>query len=200
MTDPKVNAYIAKSNEFAQPILNKLRALIHKAVPEVKETIKWGFPHFEYAGDILCSFAAFKGHCSFGFWKGKVMPDPERILETVGKTAMGSLGRLQNISDLPSDTVLIAYLKEAARLNEQGVKVASQRKSRSTTVKAPDYFLKALNKNKKALAAFEKFPPSHKREYIEYITEAKKEETRQRRMAKSIAQLAKGLEHDWKYK
>ncbi len=121
MTDERVDAYIAKAAPFAQPILSHLRELVHRADPQATETIKWGFPHFEHKG-ILCSMAAFKEHCTFGFWKAELMTDPEHVLAGVGKTAMGHFGRIQNLDDLPRDDVLVAYIQEAARLNETGAK------------------------------------------------------------------------------
>lgn len=200
MTSSKIDAYIARSSAFAQPAMNKLRKLIHQAVPGVEETMKWSFPHFIYKGEILCSFAAFKQHFVFGFWKAKIMEDPDGILEKGEKTAMGVLGRMKSIDDLPSDKILIKYLKQAAKLNEEGVKVPVRVHRPAKPAVVPDYFMKALKKNRKAFNTFDKFPPSHKREYIEYITDAKKEETRKRRIEKSIAQLEKGLEHDWQYR
>ncbi len=78
--DPRIDAYIAKSVPFAQPIMEHCRALIHEACPEVTETIKWGMPSFEYKG-ILCGFAAFKAHCSFGFWKHAILAEKTRNRE-----------------------------------------------------------------------------------------------------------------------
>lgn len=199
-TSPKVDAYIAKAAPFAQPALNRLRKLIHQAVPGTEETLKWSFPHFVYQGEILCSFAAFKGHYVFGFWKAKIMEDPDGILELGEKSAMGFLGKLRTVDDLPSDKILIKYLKQAAKLNEKKIKVPPRVRVPAKPVTVPDYFMKALKKNKKALEAFAKFPPSHQREYIGYVTEAKKEETRMRRVEKSIQQLEKELDRHWKYK
>lgn len=119
--DPRVDAYIAKSAEFARPILEHLRALVHKACPDVQETMKWSFPHFDYKG-IVCSMASFKHHCAFGFWKASLMKDPHKILSS--DEAMGHLGKITSLNDLPSDRVMIAYIKEAAALNEAGVKVS----------------------------------------------------------------------------
>src|SRR5688572_32247585 len=118
--NPNIDAYIKRSAPFARPIMEHLRELVHKACPQVEETIKWGFPHFEYKG-ILCSMAAFKQHCSFGFWKATLMDDPNNILERVGKTSMGSLGALTSKKDLPADKVIIAYIKEAMKLNDDRV-------------------------------------------------------------------------------
>jgi uncharacterized protein YdeI (YjbR/CyaY-like superfamily) len=195
---PQVDAYIAKSAPFARPILEKLRTLFHKACPDVEETIKWGFPHFERHG-VLGSMAAFKQHASFGFWKGSLMSDPQGLFRGVGKTTMNAL-RVETLEDLPSDKVLLPYIKEAAKLNEEGVKPpVRKKKAVKKAVKAPDYFLAALRKHPKALAAFEAFPPSHKREYVEWITEAKQEATRQKRLATALEWLSEGKPRNWKY-
>src|SRR4051812_12924793 len=119
--DPRIDAYVAKSAGFARPVLEHLRKLVHKACPGVQETMKWSFPHFEHNGAILCSMAAFKQHCSFGFWKASVMKDPEGILQVADRHSMGHFDRICSLKDLPSDKILIAYIKEAASLNEQDI-------------------------------------------------------------------------------
>ncbi|MEW5796700.1 MAG: DUF1801 domain-containing protein [Candidatus Zixiibacteriota bacterium] len=126
--DARIDAYIAKSAEFARPVLKYLRTVVHKACPEADETIKWGFPHFEFRG-ILCSMAAFKEHCTFGFWKGSLMTWNGKPLQPVGETAMGHLGRITKIADLPSEKTLIGLIKQAAKLNEDGVKPAKKAKA-----------------------------------------------------------------------
>lgn len=199
--DPRIDAYIEKSADFAKPILNHLRALVHKACPDVQETMKWSFPHFEYKG-ILCSMASFKQHCTFGFWKGAIMKDAGKLLDAVGETAMGHFGRITSLKDLPPDKTILAYIREAMELNELGVPLPSTRKDGKKTSKeviVPDEILKALKKNKAALKTFETFPPSHKREYIEWITEAKTEPTREKRIAQMLEWLAEGKSRNWKY-
>lgn len=199
-TDGRIDAYISKSADFAQPVLNHLRKLVHIACPDVQETIKWGFPHFEYKGEILCSFASFKKHCVFSFWKSTLLTDPYQILETIGRTAMGHLGRITDISELPSDKIIKDYIKEAARLNADGIKLPSKSKPASTKeLVVPDYFMQALNKNKKALKTFENFSYSNKKEYVEWVTEAKTEETRTKRLAEGIEWMAEGKIRHWKY-
>jgi uncharacterized protein YdeI (YjbR/CyaY-like superfamily) len=197
--DKKVDAYIAKSADFAKPILEHLRELVHKACPDVAETIKWGFPHFEYKG-ILCSLASFKQHCGFGFWKGAIMKDPHGVMTIVGKTSMGSLDRITSMKDLPSDKILLQYIKEAIQLNSDDVQLPPKGMAKtSAPLKAPDYFLKELKKNKKAHASFEKFSPSNKKEYIEWITEAKTDLTREKRMETALEWIADGKSRNWKY-
>ena len=196
--DSRIDAYIAKSADFAKPILKHIRTLVHAGCPQVEETLKWGFPHFMHKG-ILCSMAAFKQHCAFGFWKQSLI-----LGESNGgkkSEAMGQFGRLQGLSDLPSKKVLLGYIKKAAELNDAGVK-APYRKNK--TVKkpplvVPSYFKAALKKSKKASTTFENFSPSHKREYVEWITEAKTAETRERRLATAIEWMAEGKPRHWKY-
>ena len=195
--DPRVDAYIVKSADFAKPILKHIRKTVHAACPQVEETMKWSFPHFDFKG-ILCSMAAFKEHCSFGFWKGELIlghgpggADGE---------GMGHFGRLTAVSDLPNDKVLLAYIRKAGELNEAGVKKpVPLRPKVGKELSVPDYFTAALKKNKKAGATFEDFSYSHKKEYVEWITEAKQEETRSRRIKTALEWLAQGKPRHWKY-
>jgi uncharacterized protein YdeI (YjbR/CyaY-like superfamily) len=198
-TDPRIDAYIQKSAPFAQPILEHIRGLVHKACPGVEETIKWGFPHFEHKG-ILCSMAAFKQHCSFGFWKGSLLKDDKGLLNKVGETDMSHFDRITSLENLPSDKTLIAYIKEAVKLNDEGVKLPAKPKAAvKKEVNPPPELLAALKKNKAALKAYEAFSPSHKREYIEWITEAKTEATRTKRLEQAIDMMSEGKNRHWKY-
>jgi uncharacterized protein YdeI (YjbR/CyaY-like superfamily) len=194
--DKRVDAYIAKSPEFAQPILRELREIVHQGCPQVDETIKWRFPNFEYKG-LMAGMAAFKEHCSFGFWKHSLI---------VGKGSrdegsMGSFGRITSMKDLPPRKTLLGYVKKAAQLNDQGAKVPRKVLPRDVKreLKVPTYFTSALKKNKKALATFAAFPYGKKRDYVEWITEAKTDETRARRLETSVAWLAEGKSRNWKY-
>ncbi|MCW3465263.1 YdeI/OmpD-associated family protein [Chitinophaga nivalis] len=202
-TDPRIDTYIQAAAPFAVPILTHLRKLVHKACPGATETIKWGFPHFEYAGSILCNMAAFKQHCSFGFWKAAAMKDPEKLFTPIGETGMGHFGKITQLKDLPADKLLLQYLKEAAALNEAGVvKTPSKTKTPATGSKQldiPDYFLAALKKNKKALATFEAFSYSNKKEYVTWVTEAKTEKTQLERLATAVEWMAEGKIRNWKY-
>ncbi len=195
--DNRVDVYISKSAEFAKPILEHLRGVVHKACPNVEETIKWGFPHFDYKG-MMCSMASFKQHCAFSFWKASLMSDKKFLENSKLESAMGHLGRITCLKDLPSQKVLIKYIKEAAKLNDSDVKLPSKKKEKKE-LEIPDYFTKELKKNKKALAAFEAFSYSHKKEYVEWITEAKTEPTRNKRIATTLEWLAEGKSRNWKY-
>ncbi|MEW6511036.1 MAG: DUF1801 domain-containing protein [Bacteroidota bacterium] len=198
-TDKRIDAYIARSAEFARPILSHLRKVVHRACPEVQETIKWGFPHFEYHG-ILCSMAAFKQHCSFGFWKATQLSDPDGILSRIGKTSMGQFGRLTNLSDIPSEAILAKYIREAMRLNEGGTTLPVQRRSkRKKPLRIPPYFARAIRANPKASRVFKNFSPSMKREYVEWVTEAKTDATRQKRLTTAVVWIAQGKNRNWKY-
>jgi len=199
--DKRVDAYIAKSAPFARPILQHLRRLVHAACPGVQETIKWGFPHFEAHGAILCSMAAFKQHCVFGFWKASLMKDADQILTVKDRASMGHLGRITAPEDLPPDKILKSYIRQAAQLNEAGIKLSPRQKSTaaSNPVELPDFVTKALKKNAKARKIFEAFSPSHKREYIEWITEAKTDATRDKRIAAMIEWVGEGKRRNWKY-
>lgn len=194
--DPRIDAYIAKSAAFAKSILKHLRKVVHAGCPQVQETIKWQMPHFDYQG-VMCGMAAFKQHCTFGFWKASLILGNDRDVEDEG---MGQFGRITSLSDLPDEKILIGYVRKAASLNEAGIKASWQmnRKKRKP-IAVPDYFAAALKKNTKARETFESLPPSHQREYLEWITEAKREETRAQRVTTSIEWLAAGKPRNWKY-
>ncbi len=199
--DTRIDAYILKSADFAKPILNHLRSIVHNACPQVKETIKWSFPNFEYSGSILCNMAAFKQHCTFGFWLGSLMNDRYGLLSNVGeKTAMGHFGQIKSLEDLPSNSILTEYIKEAMLLIEKGVKAQKKEKVKLKELEIPDYFKSALQKNNTALSYFEKLSPSHKKEYLEWLNEAKTETTRNKRVSTAIEWLEEGKSRNWKYK
>lgn len=197
--DPRVDAYISKSAEFAKPILNHIRTVVYKACPEVEETIKWGFPHFNYKG-MLCSMAAFKQHCAFTFWKASLMKDSKKILDVNRENAMGHFGKIVSVKNLPPDKIFSQYIKDAAALNDAGINFLSKPKSKEKKeLIVPDYFKKELKKNKKAFETFNNFSYSHKKEYVEWITEAKTEETRNKRIVTALEWLAEGKQRNWKY-
>jgi uncharacterized protein YdeI (YjbR/CyaY-like superfamily) len=195
--DPRIDAYIAKSAEFARPILAHLREVVHAACPDVEETMKWSFPHFQYKG-MLCSMAAFKEHCAFGFWKGSL------IVEQGGgdaEQAMGQFGRITKLVDLPSKKILSGYVKEAMRLNEAGIEAPSRSKPNAPKAAPviPDDLARALENKPSARATFENFSPSNKGEYIDWITDAKTPATRTRRLETAIQWMAEGKPRNWKY-
>ncbi len=195
--DQRVDEYIAKARDFAKPILEHLREVVHEACPEIEETWKWSFPHFQYKG-MLCSMAAFKEHCAFGFWKG------ELVLAEVGeadRTAMGHFGRLTSVEDLPSRKQLIGYIRKAMKLNDDGVKAPSRMKAKGPKKElvVPDDLHARLQQNEAARVAFENFSTSHRREYVEWIEEAKTAPTREKRIATTLEWLAEGKPRNWKY-
>ncbi len=197
--DPRIDAYISKSADFAKPVLKHLRRLVHQACPDVQETMKWSFPHFEYKG-VLCSMAAFKQHCAFGFRKASVLTGTAAKVNANNTKAMGQFGRITNIDDLPSERQMLSLVKKAVKVTESGVKSSPRAaKAAPKPVRVPDYFMAALRRDKKALAVFESFSPSHKREYVEWVTEAKSDETRERRLAQAIEWMAEGKSRNWKY-
>jgi len=202
--NPKVDVYIAKSKPFAQPILNHLRELVHKACPGVVETIKWSRPFFEYKDAILGNMSAFKEHCSFGFW-GQEISAVLQEAKVLQPDAMGSLGRITRIDDLPADKQMLSLLRQAAAFIDSG-NYTSPIAARQRVVKAPapapetpSAFLKALKANKKAAAVFAAFSPSCKKEYVEWIADAKRDETRNKRIATAIDWISEGKQRHWKY-
>jgi uncharacterized protein YdeI (YjbR/CyaY-like superfamily) len=193
--DPRVDAYIAKSADFAQPILEHLRAVVHATCPEVEETMKWSFPHFMYKG-MMCSMASFKAHCAFGFWKAELlMADDE-----VKREAMGHFGRITSIKDLPAKNVLAGYIKQAMKLNDDGVAAPARAKPATPrALEIPDDLNAALDAVPAARKHFDAFTPSKQRDYAEWLTEAKTDATRTRRCEQAVEWIAEGKSRNWKY-
>jgi uncharacterized protein YdeI (YjbR/CyaY-like superfamily) len=201
--NPRVDAYLMKVQPFAQPIMRHLRELVHKACPEVEETIKWSRPFFQYRGAILCNMSAFKEHCSFGFW-GEEIGAVLREAAVLKEGGMGSLGRITSVADLPSDKQMLGWIRQAAAFVDSGQytsPIAARHKvvKQKTSLDTPAEFKAALQRNKKAAAAFAAFSPSCKREYVEWIAEAKRQETRDKRIATAVEWIAEGKQRNWKY-
>ena len=195
--DPRVDAYIAKSPDFAKPILTYLREVIHQGCPDVVETMKWSSPNFDYHG-IMVGCAAFKQHAVLGFWKAPLLKLDGTPVSTEMESGAGQFGKLTSIKDLPARSKLVKLVKDAAKLNEAGVTMPRAPR-RPQAVQVPPELTKALHKNAKARAVFAAFPPSHRREYVQWIVEAKTEETRQRRLSQAIEWIAEGKQRNWKY-
>lgn len=197
--DPRVDAYIARQADFARPILEHLRRVVHQGCPDVTETIKWGNPAFDYKGP-MAGMAAFKAHCLFGFWKGTLIAARAPGLPAGdGDDGVWGFRRITSLSDLPSEKTLVRLVKVAAQLNDAGVKVPRARKAPKPPLRVPADLAAALKKNARANTTFAAFSPSHRREYIEWITEARTDETRQRRLAQAVAWMADGKPRNWKY-
>jgi uncharacterized protein YdeI (YjbR/CyaY-like superfamily) len=196
--DPRVDAYIEKSAEFARPILNHIRELVHSACPDVEETMKWGFPHFMYKGILGC-MASFKLHCAFGFWKSALVFKSIPGVKRSEDKAMGQLGRIKTIADLPGRTIFIRCVIEAVRLNETGVKVPAKPKPPKKALVVPADLMASLKANKKALVTFKSFSYSHRKDYVQWITAAKTEETRLKRLKTAIEWMTQGKSRHWKY-
>lgn len=194
-TDPRVDEYIKNAQPFARPILTHIRELMHKGCPELTEGIKWGMPYFEYHG-VIASMAAFKEHAVFGFWKEDLIPGMKKYIKE--KEAMGSWGRITSLDGIPPDKDIIEFVRIAAKLNEEGVK-SLKRKPKPVVVNMPDDFMNAIRANKKALETYENFSPSNKRDYTDWINDAKSEKTRSERMKTAIEWMSEGKPRMWKY-
>ncbi|MBO9714452.1 YdeI/OmpD-associated family protein [Sphingomonas sp.] len=192
-TDSRHDAYIDRAADFARPILVWLRARIHAAVPEVEETIKWGMPSFYLKGRPLATMAAFKAHATFGFW------NHEALLKTERPDAMGSFGRITSLADLPSAPELEALIRRAAEIAESGAKPARARPQPRPEAEVPDELAEALAADDAAAETFRNFPPSCRREYCEWIAEAKRPETRAKRVAEAVGWMREGKRRNWKY-
>ena len=195
--DPRIDAYIAKAADFARPILLQLRAAVHTGCPEVEEAIKWSHPHFLYRGRILCSMAAFKQHAAFGFSAGT--PGPAGDDDKRGQ-AMGQFGRIEKLADLPTKKIFNDCLRQAMRSIEAGVKRPVGKSARpKPPAGIPDDLAAALRGDRKAQSAFDAFAPGYRREYVEWVIEAKRAETRQRRIAQAVEWISEGKTRNWKY-
>lgn len=191
--DPRVDAYIAKSADFARPILEHIRAVVHAACPEVEESLKWSHPHFGYKGGMMCSMAAFKQYCSFGFWHRK------DVVGAAAEKGMGQFGKITSIKELPGKRELTAYVRKAMVLNDTGVKTPRPKSAPKPPPKPPADFAPLLKKHAAARKTYESFSPSAQREYVDWITEAKTDATRQKRIATALEWLAEGKHRNWKY-
>lgn len=194
--DPRIDAYIAEAAPFARPILQHLRKLVHQACPEAEEAMKWSNPFFMYHGKILCFTAAFKAHLAFGFWgpaMKKVLAADDRV-----KEGRGLLGKITSLQDLPSDKVLIGYIQTARKFHDAGLSVQPKSKPKPA-LPVPADLAAALKRSSKAAAAWADFSPSCRREYIEWITEAKRPETRETRLLTTMEWVAEGKKRNWKY-
>jgi uncharacterized protein YdeI (YjbR/CyaY-like superfamily) len=196
--DPRVDAYIAKSPDFAKPILTYLRDIIHQGCPDVVETIKWGTPTFDHHG-IMVGIAAFKQYCTLGFWKAPLLTLDGKPVSKEMASGTGQFGKLTAMEDLPARPKLLRLVKDAAKLNESGVNIPRAPRKAPKPVEVPPALTKALQKNAKARAVFDAFAPSHKREYVQWIVEAKTDETRQRRLDQAVEWIADGKQRNWKY-
>lgn len=199
MKDKRIDSYIEKSADFAKPILNHMRTLVHKACPQVEETIKWSFPHFDYKGEMMCSMASFKQHCAFGFWKASLMRNKSLMENTKSESAMGHLGKITSLKDLPTDAAMLRFIKEAMKLNDNGVKVVKKKTTIKNQLVVPAYFLGALKSSKAAQKTFDGFSYYNKKEYVEWIVGAKTESTRNKRIETALEWLADGKVRNWKY-
>jgi uncharacterized protein YdeI (YjbR/CyaY-like superfamily) len=202
--DARIDAYIDKSADFAKPVLNHLRKLIHQTVPQITEAVKWGMPFFEYKGPV-CFMAAFKQHCSFGFWKSGRLLDPHKVLKEEEGTGAGSFGRILSLGDLPTDEIISEYILELVAINERENKAPKQKSQtpKPAAVKAPiatpDYFIILLDQHPAARKVFDNFSASKKREYLEWFEEAKTDATRQKRLDQAIEWISEGKSRNWKY-
>ena len=193
--DRRIDAYIAKSARFAKPVLKHLRAVVHDACPDAEETLKWGHPAFMYKG-MLCGMATFKEHCTFGFWKYKLIKTSGGVLP---EQAWGQFGRITKVSELPAERVIAGYVRQAMKLNLDGVSYQRAKPKPKPPVVVPADLKSALAKNRRAQATFEGFSPSARREYVEWLGEAKQAATRARRLETAIEWIAEGKSRNWKY-
>lgn len=198
--NPKVDEYILNAAVFAQPILNELRAILETAEQELEETIKWGFPCFTYQNKIICSFSAYKNHCVFRFWQGSNLEDTAGILAKVGETEMGELSKIKKIEDLPDSEVLAKYIREAIELSQKGSAKKPMTKEKKLTVDLKSFDLPEIFSSFPIQAEkFDSFSPSHRKEYISWIFEAKTEETKVKRIKTMMEWLSEGKSRNWKY-
>jgi len=197
--NPKVDAYILNAAPFAQPILNELRATLEIAEPKLEETIKWGFPCFTFQSKLICSFSAYKNHCVFRFWQGSNLEDAAGILAKVGETEMGELSKIKNLEDLPNSEILINYIREAIDLSKKkSTKTIASEKKITIDLKSAD-LPEIFSSFPKQAEKFDAFPPSLRKEYLSWITEAKTDATRIKRIETMMEWILDGKSRNWKY-
>ncbi|MFG6487540.1 YdeI family protein [Roseateles sp. BYS78W] len=200
--NPQFDEYQEAASDFAKPIMAHLRQLVHQQCPEVIEEIKWGIPHFDYKGEALCIFAAYKNHCSFGFWKEPLMSDARLKANRDLKAAKRFMGKLTSLSDLPPDGELIAFIQEAMALNDQGVKLPPRqdvKAAKAAEIAVPEAFAEQLSRHAQANEVFQSKSPSFRKEYVVWIADAKTEQTRQKRIDEALEWIAQGKGRFWKY-
>ncbi|MDB4919692.1 DUF1801 domain-containing protein [Mucilaginibacter sp.] len=197
--NPQVDAYIAKAADFAKPILEYLRKIIHETCPEVEEVIKWGIPHFDYKGDMMCILASYKKHCSFSLFKAELMIHPKLKENAKPGQSMGNMDKLTSLSDLPEKAILVAYIKEAMALNEAGIKKVRPVSEKPQVIEVPDYFTEKLATKPLAKEIFESKSQSFRKDYLVWITGAKTDATRQTRMEQALEWIADGKGRFWQY-
>jgi uncharacterized protein YdeI (YjbR/CyaY-like superfamily) len=192
--DPRIDSYIDRQAEFARPILEHLRRIVHEAAPEVEETIKWSMPHFTYKGRLFAGMAAFKAHATFGLWQASA------VLGETGaeREAMGQFGRIASLDDLPPEAQLKAIVRRAAEHAQEPPK-PRPKKPPKPDLETPPELGAALDANTAARATFDSFPPGCRREYVEWVVEAKRPETRDKRIAQAVEWMAEGKKRHWKY-
>lgn len=196
----KVDEYILNAAVFAQPILSKMRSIIEEAEPHIEETIKWGFPCFTYRNKIICSVSAYKNHCVFRFWQGSSLEDSDGILAKVGETEMGELSKIKKIEDLPDSEVIVKYIREAIELSQKGSSKKPMSKEKKLTVDLKSVDLPEIFSSFPIQAEkFDSLSPSHRKEYISWIFEAKTEETKLKRIKTMMEWLLEGKSRNWKY-
>jgi uncharacterized protein YdeI (YjbR/CyaY-like superfamily) len=192
--DPRVDAYIARAQPFARPILEHVRERLHAVLPKAEETLKWSMPAYTLDGKIVLIAAAFKAHTALNFWRGQELRG-----SAAGADAMGQFGKIASLADLPPDKELDALIRKAAELTASA---PAPRKAKHAPKPPPDLhpeFAAALKVAPKAMATLDSFPPSARRDYLEWVAEAKQDATRQKRIATSIEWLSEGKRRHWKY-
>lgn len=197
--NPQFDEYITKSADFAKPIMEYLRQIIHETCPEVEEIIKWGNPHFDYKGDMMCILAGYKHHCSFSLYKAELMSDKKIIESVKAGQKMGYMDKIKSLSDLPAKETLVAYIKEAMVLNENGVKKEKTVSEKPKVIEVPDYFNEVLIANPLVKEIFESKSASFRKDYLVWIIDAKTEATRQKRIEQSLEWIAEGKGRFWQY-
>lgn len=198
--NPRTDDYISRAEPFARPILKRLRRVVHKADPGIVEEIKWSFPNFTYKGKIICHMASFKEHCAFGLWFSSKLNDPDNILaDSQKKGGMGSVGRIRTLDDIPSEDTLIRFIRDSIKMVEEGVKIKPERSVKDQTIKVPADLIMLLKRSRKASRVFDGFSNTHRKEYIQWIEDAKTGITRKKRLETALEWISEGKPRNWKY-
>lgn len=188
MSKEQIDEYIAGKEAWARPFLTKLRQLVLTANPKMEQEWKWKAPAFTHHG-IVCLLWGFKAHVSLTFSDGNLLDDPNQVFDDCGGNEHNRALKLRAGDTIPEKQI-VAWVKSACEINEKGLKPKAKQaapKAKAVTVSAD--FDKALKKNKAVKEFFDSLSPSCKRAYTEWVDEAKREETKLKRIAKGIEAL-----------
>jgi hypothetical protein len=191
----QINQYMAELPEWQRRMLVRLRQLIHEAAPEVEEAWRWDKPHFDNAG-IMVGLCAFKEHVAVWFHKGALLKDTKKLFEATARTEeKGMRAYKLHEGDKINEAAFLDLVKQAVAVNDKGTKLREAKPTKKALV-VPEDLEQVLRKDPTAWANWEAFPVGHRRAYVEWVTDARQEETRKRRIAQSLEKIREGEQQE----